>query len=182
MSIVGFSPSMQIFDPKTGLMTRDGFMLVQFFVEAVNGAGAVLTNDGIQTLTNKTIDGDSNTLQDIPTSALKLRTGEDARVVTGTAGVSGTIGVWDGSGDLIEGETQANLLTISAAAATYLPLDGSQAMNSPITLASFAVADVPAAASYTAAQIYVSNEIGGAIPAFSDGTNWRRVTDRAIIS
>ena len=30
--------------------------------------------------------------------------------------------------------------------------------------------------------IYVSDEIGGSIPAFSDGINWRRVTDRAIIS
>lgn len=30
--------------------------------------------------------------------------------------------------------------------------------------------------------IYVSNEAGGGVPAFWDGTNWRRCTDRAIIS
>lgn len=30
--------------------------------------------------------------------------------------------------------------------------------------------------------IYISDEIGGAVLAFSDGTNWRRVTDRAIAS
>lgn len=30
--------------------------------------------------------------------------------------------------------------------------------------------------------IYVNDESGGAVPAFSDGTNWRRVTDRAIVS
>jgi hypothetical protein len=30
--------------------------------------------------------------------------------------------------------------------------------------------------------IYVTNETGGAQPAFSDGTNWRRFTDRAIVS
>lgn len=30
--------------------------------------------------------------------------------------------------------------------------------------------------------IYVSDETGGAVPAFSDGTNWRRVTDRAVVS
>jgi len=30
--------------------------------------------------------------------------------------------------------------------------------------------------------IFVSNESGGAVPAFSDGTNWRRVTDRVIVS
>jgi hypothetical protein len=30
--------------------------------------------------------------------------------------------------------------------------------------------------------LYVSNESGGAVIAFSDGTNWRRVTDRVIVS
>jgi hypothetical protein len=30
--------------------------------------------------------------------------------------------------------------------------------------------------------VYCSNESGGAVPAFADGTNWRRVTDRAIVS
>lgn len=31
-------------------------------------------------------------------------------------------------------------------------------------------------------QIYVTNDVGGAIPAFSDGTSWRRVSDRAVIA
>lgn len=53
----------------------------------------------------------------------------------------------------------------------------------PMRLASYTVAGVPSAATAGAgAQIYVTNEAGGAVPAFSDGTNWRRVTDRAIIS
>ena len=30
--------------------------------------------------------------------------------------------------------------------------------------------------------IYVSDESGGAVPAFSDGTSWRRCTDRQIVS
>lgn len=30
--------------------------------------------------------------------------------------------------------------------------------------------------------IFVPDEAGGAIVAFSDGTNWRRVTDRAVVS
>jgi hypothetical protein len=45
---------------------------------------------------------------------------------------------------------------------------------------------VASATAYTTAgvgtMIYVTNETGGAVPAFFDGTNWRRVTDRAIIS
>lgn len=47
---------------------------------------------------------------------------------------------------------------------------------------SFTVAGVPAASSYTGGIIYVSDETGGATMAFSDGTDWRRVQDRAIIS
>lgn len=30
--------------------------------------------------------------------------------------------------------------------------------------------------------IIVTDEVGGLVPAFNDGTNWRRVTDRAIVS
>lgn len=32
------------------------------------------------------------------------------------------------------------------------------------------------------ALIFVGNEAGGAVPAFSDGLHWRRVTDRSIVS
>jgi hypothetical protein len=49
--------------------------------------------------------------------------------------------------------------------------------------ASFTVATAPSASALGAgATIYVSNESGGAVIAFSDGAAWRRVTDRAIIS
>jgi len=51
-----------------------------------------------------------------------------------------------------------------------------------VRLASYTVADLPDAAQYTGAQIFVSDETGGAVPAFSDGTNWRRVTDRTVVS
>lgn len=45
------------------------------------------------------------------------------------------------------------------------------------------VATVPSASGLGGgAEIYVTNESGGAVLAFSDGANWRRVTDRAIIS
>ena len=39
-----------------------------------------------------------------------------------------------------------------------------------------------ASASGAGAMIYVSNEVGGAVIAFSDGTSWRRVTDRVVVS
>ena len=45
----------------------------------------------------------------------------------------------------------------------------------------FTVATVPSAA-VAGKMIYVSDESGGAVMAFSDGTNWRRVTDRVVVS
>jgi hypothetical protein len=51
-----------------------------------------------------------------------------------------------------------------------------------LKLATFTVATVPTASNNPRVLIYVSNEAGGATVAFSDGTNWRRVQDRAVIS
>jgi hypothetical protein len=48
-------------------------------------------------------------------------------------------------------------------------------------LPSFTTTTLPSA-SVAGAMIYVTNEAGGAVPAFADGTNWRRVTDRAVVS
>ena len=45
----------------------------------------------------------------------------------------------------------------------------------------FTVSALPSA-SGTGQMIFVSNETGGATMAFSDGTNWRRITDRAVVS
>ena len=46
---------------------------------------------------------------------------------------------------------------------------------------SFLVASLPSAAQ-PGQMIYVSDETGGSVMAFSDGTNWRRITDRTIVS
>jgi hypothetical protein len=51
----------------------------------------------------------------------------------------------------------------------------------PIRCMKYTVAGVPSA-SPEGQLIYVSDETGGEVLAFSDGTNWRRVTDRTIIS
>ena len=47
---------------------------------------------------------------------------------------------------------------------------------------SYTVSTLPSASTYAGTMIYVSNETGGATVAFSDGTNWRRVQDRNIVS
>lgn len=54
--------------------------------------------------------------------------------------------------------------------------------DEPIPHLSYVVADIPDPTVSEGATIYVSNEAGGKTLAFSDGTNWRRVQDRAIVS
>jgi hypothetical protein len=49
-------------------------------------------------------------------------------------------------------------------------------------LPSFTVATLPSAADNPQMLIYVSDAATGAIPAFSDGTDWRRVDTRAVVS
>lgn len=61
-----------------------------------------LTASSTATLTNKTIDGDDNTLQDIGTASLKTKTGADAAVVTGTAGTDGNLASWNADGDVVD--------------------------------------------------------------------------------
>jgi len=55
-------------------------------------------------------------------------------------------------------------------------------VNGPARVGSYTVATVPSASGVAGAMIFVSDEVGGAVIAFSDGTNWRRITDRAVIA
>ncbi len=56
-------------------------------------------------------------------------------------------------------------------------------VNGAIRCGQFTVGALPGASSTGAgAIIFVSDESGGACLAFSDGANWRRVTDRAVVS
>ncbi len=52
----------------------------------------------------------------------------------------------------------------------------------PPRLPTYTVATLPNVASHIDGMIIVTDETGGRVPAFSDGTNWRRVTDRAIVA
>ena len=51
----------------------------------------------------------------------------------------------------------------------------------PVILPGHSKNALPSAAGRAGALIYVSDEAGGPTVAFSDGTNWRRVQDRAIV-
>lgn len=77
----------------------------------------------------------------------------------------------------------AMAFTAAAGDITFTASAGEVIMGSPCVMKSYTVATVPSAsASGAGAEIYVTDETGGATLAFSDGTNWRRVQDRAVIS
>jgi hypothetical protein len=52
----------------------------------------------------------------------------------------------------------------------------------PVPLTGYTVATLPDASKHARSVIYVGDESGGGVPAFSDGTAWRRVTDRAVVT
>lgn len=169
-------PSTVLIDTRTGLPTREMFRWLEWLDATLGDATSeALRVDATQTLTNKTIDGDANTLRDIATSSLKSVTGEDTAVVTGTAGTSGNLLAWNADGDAVDAEVSALDFATPADLELYTPLDGIA------RVAVYTVATLPVNA--TAGQIIlVSDEVGGATLAFADGTNWRRVQDRAVVS
>lgn len=54
--------------------------------------------------------------------------------------------------------------------------------RAPVRMPSYPKAGLPSAADYPQTWIYVTDDIGGATPAFSDGTQWCRSADRAPIA
>jgi len=72
---------------------------------------------------------------------------------------------------------------IATRANASFPKDGTEGMTAPVKLAAYTVSTLPSASEWGAgATIYVSDETGGSVEASSDGTNWRRSTDRAVVS
>jgi hypothetical protein len=71
----------------------------------------------------------------------------------------------------------------AATTATRLTLDATAAaFTVPIKLTSYTVAQLNALADSAGLYAYCTDESGGAVPAFNDGTDWRRVTDREIVT
>lgn len=79
--------------------------------------------DSTDVLTNKTIDGDTNTVQDLPYSAIKStsRTGLDTKVVTGTAGTTDNLAKWNADGDLVDSTFEVVTSIDTSSTDTELP-------------------------------------------------------------
>lgn len=102
------------------------------------------------------------------TASLLLQTGASGRAEIGTT-----------SDDLLhvkvsaDGSSWTEALLIDA---------GGVSVMGPLRLGLYTVSGLPAATGRAGALVYVSDESGGAVPAFSDGSAWRRITDRAPVS
>lgn len=110
---ISVTPNTVLLDPKTGQLTYDGFLVFQAIIAFFQSTqSAAVTTDGIQTLANKTMDGDANTFTDIATASLKNRTGNGGKIVTATTvGASGDLAQWDASGNVGDGPNLTTVLT-----------------------------------------------------------------------
>ena len=70
--------------------------------------------------------------------------------------------------------SDANLFRVGVSASHQIDIGGVMIMKN------YTLATLPAAVS--GGVIYVTDETGGAVLAFSDGSSWRRITDRALVS
>jgi hypothetical protein len=157
------------------------------------GNGAGLT--GINVFSNVTVTGGNSAVADSIADTLTLTAGTGISIIvdpttdTITIGAQGSSEIFvDGAdfGTVTEPVTLSDDLGLVTAA-----VDAESDLGTLVTsgliypdqfvLPSYTTSTLPSAA-VAGAMIYVTNETGGPVPAFADGTNWRRVTDRAIVT
>lgn len=116
--------------------------------------------------------------------ALYGNSGADTKLVWENFGVNGTAAAFSAGIDQSDGAKWKLSAANALGSNDRVTVDANAvAMGLPARLKSYTVTTLPSAANAGAgALIYVSNESGGAVPAFSDGTAWRRFTDRLVVS
>jgi hypothetical protein len=88
----------------------------------------------------------------------------------------------------IEAETIAAPSTLTGtytvSSPTTITLDAANEIinDAPMKLVNKTVSELGSTVSSVGAVAFCTNETGGAVPVFYDGANWRRITDRAVIS
>jgi hypothetical protein len=159
----------------------------------ITGNGAGLS--GINAFSNITVTGGNSAVADSIADTLTLTAGSGIAIVVDSATDTITIAASGGSEIFVDGadfgtvtepvtlSDDLGLVTDAVIAEADLGTIVTSGLIYPdqFVLPSFTTTTLPSA-SVAGAMIYVTNETGGAVPAFADGTNWRRVTDRAIVT
>jgi hypothetical protein len=157
------------------------------------GNGAGLT--GINAFSNVTVTGGNSAVADSIADTLTLTAGSGITLVMDSATDTLTIAASSGNDIFVDGADFGTVTeTVTASDDLGSVTDAVTAESDlgtivtagliypdQFVLPSFTTTTLPSAG-IAGAMIYVTNESGGAVPAFADGTNWRRVTDRAIVS
>lgn len=116
------------------------------------------------------------------TASLLLQTGFSGRAEIGLVGEDNlTVKVSSDGGSFTEvmrADAATGNLGVGLSATPVCRLD----VAGPVRVAGYTVAALPPAGAGAGQIIHVTDASGGAVLAFSDGTNWRRVTDRAVVS
>ena len=157
-----------------------------------NGAGL----SGILAFGNVTVSNGNSAVANSISSTLTLTAGTGISITANAASdtitfaTSSTTSIFSSGGDmgLVTSEVTVSEdlgLVTDTPASIQIDMEtvaiGGPVYPSQLVIPSYAVAGLPSVT--PAAQlVYVSDESGGAVPAFSDGTNWRRVTDRAVVT
>jgi hypothetical protein len=84
--------------------------------------------------------------------------------------------------DLYDAAPEVQRNYVEAVALALIRLNQNGAAKFPVQLPLYVKTALPSAAANTGNMIFVTNEVGGATPAFSDGVHWLRTSDRAIVS
>jgi hypothetical protein len=159
----------------------------------ITGNGAGLS--GINAFGNILVDGETTVSADSTSDNLTLASGSGIEITTDSANNTVTItstgqvsifaigGIMGTITEPVTNDQDLGLIT-DVATVTYdleTIVLGGLVYPTQLILPTYTVSSLPSA-SPAGQFVYCSNESGGAVPAFSDGTNWRRVTDRAIVS
>lgn len=156
-----------------------------------NGAGL----SGINVFSNVTVTGGNSAVADSIADTLTLTAGTGIAIVVDSATDTITIAASGGSEIFVDGadfgtvtepvtlSDDLGLVTEAVTAESDLGTIVTSGLIYPdqFVLPNYTTSTLPSA-SVAGAMIYVTNETGGPVPAFADGTNWRRVTDRAIVT
>lgn len=107
-----------------------------------------------------------------------------AGVETFYTGGEGYIIAFDRTGGVYKNLNLSGLVTVLSVQGTPRLTAAASVVTAavPLQFASYTLATLPSAAGATRGQIWVSDMTGGAQYAYSDGTNWRRVSDLTIAS
>jgi hypothetical protein len=159
----------------------------------ITGNGVGLS--GINVFSNVSVTGGNSVVADSISDTLIFTAGAGISIVADSSTDTITIAASSGSQVFVDGAdfgtvdeivTQSDDLGLVTDAVTAESDLGALVISGLIypdqfVLPNYTTSTLPSA-SIVGAMIFVTNESGGSVPAFADGTNWRRVTDRAIVT